>query len=148
METKETSKVREVPRSTFKDKINSKETDIEKVISTRLVKIPKLPLHAWRRICQLLSDGKEEICWANKKYSTKNLWTCLKNGLVPPLSILQGRAGWKLLRKFMYRHPRVRSRKPQVSSAARVKEFTKQNVAKFFEICEPVLRMDSFSPHS
>jgi hypothetical protein len=45
----------------------------------------------------------------------------------------------------MCRHARLGLRKLQVTSAARVKEFTKTNFAKFFDIFEPVL--GNFSSH-
>jgi hypothetical protein len=37
--------------------------------------------------------------------------------------------------------------KPQVTSTARVKGFTKINVTKFFTMCEPMLRLINFSSH-
>ena len=43
--------------------------------------------------------------------------------------------------------PRQRLRKPRVTSAARVKDFTKINFAIFFDICEPMLRLIIFSTH-
>jgi len=45
-------------------------------------------------------------------------------------------------------HPRLSLRKPQVTSAARVKGFTKANVAKFFDIFVPLLWLINASPHS
>jgi hypothetical protein len=59
------------------------------------------------------------------------------------LLVKQGIAGWKWLLKFMYRHPRLRLLKPQVTSAATVKGCTKINVAMF----EPLLRLINFSSH-
>ena len=47
----------------------------------------------------------------------------------------------------MCRHPRLRLCKPQVTSTTRVKGVTKANVATFFNIFEPVLRLIKFSPH-
>ena len=49
----------------------------------------------------------------------------------------------------MCRHPQLGLRKPQVTSAARLQEFAKINVAKFFDIrlFEPVLRLLNFSSH-
>ena len=44
-------------------------------------------------------------------------------------------------------HPRLILCKPQVTSATRVKGVTKTNVANFFDIFEPVLRLNNFSPH-
>lgn len=43
MEFKEASKVFEVPRSTLKDKVNSIETDIEKLTATQRGMKPELP---------------------------------------------------------------------------------------------------------
>jgi hypothetical protein len=73
----------------------------------------------------------------------------IKNGLARSLSIIQGRADWKWLCNFMCRHPQLGLRKPQVTSAARLQEFAKINVAKFFDIrvFEPVLRLINFSSH-
>ena len=65
-----------------------------------------------------------------------------------PFSAQQGRENWKGLHNFMCRHPRLRLRKPRFPSAAKVKRFTKENVAKFFDTFEPFLRPINFSPHS
>jgi len=62
----------------------------------------------------------------------------IENCLARSLSVRQGRAGWKWLRNFMCRHRRLRLRKPQITSAARVKGFTKINVANlstYFSQC-------------
>jgi len=47
--------------------------------------------------------------------------------LARPLSVQQGRAGWKWMRNFMCRSPRLRLRKPQVTPAARASGFTNIN---------------------
>ena len=44
----------------------------------------------------------------------------------------------------MCHHPRLRLPKAQATSAARIKGFTKANVAKFFDIFEPVLQLINF----
>jgi len=62
------------------------------------------------------------------------------------LSVQQGRSCWRWLRNFMCRHLRTRLRIFHVTSAARVKGCTKINVAKFFNIFEPMLRLIDFSP--
>jgi hypothetical protein len=72
----------------------------------------------------------------------------IKNGLACLFSVQQGRTGWKCLCNFMYYHPRLRLCKPQVTSAARVKAFTKANIAKFFDIFVPLLWLINVSPHS
>jgi hypothetical protein len=47
----------------------------------------------------------------------------------------------------MCRHPRLRLLKPQLTSTARGKGFTKINVANFFAIFDPTLRLIIFSSH-
>lgn len=71
----------------------------------------------------------------------------IKNYLAHPFSVQQGNAGWKRLRNFICRHPELSLCKPQATSAARINRFTKENVAKFFDIFEPVLQLFKFSPH-
>ena len=74
----------------------------------------------------------------------------IKDGFAHPFSVLrvQEREIWKGLHNFMCRHPRLKLRKHRVTSASRVQGFTKENVAKFFYIFEPVLLMINFYPHS
>lgn len=68
MGLKTASRVFEVPRSTLKDKVNSKETDIEKLISTRLGRKPVLPSNVEEELvsyCLMM----EKVFWAqNKRY--------------------------------------------------------------------------------
>ena len=45
----------------------------------------------------------------------------------------------------MFRHPRLRLCKPQITSKAKVKGFTKINVAEFVDISESMLRLINFS---
>jgi hypothetical protein len=47
----------------------------------------------------------------------------------------------------MCRQPRLGLREPQVTSIARLQRFTKINVAKFFDIFEPVLQLINFYSH-
>jgi hypothetical protein len=71
----------------------------------------------------------------------------IKNGLARPLLVQQERSCWKWLRNVVCRHPRLRLRISQVTSAARVKGFTNIDVAEFFDIFEPMLRLINFSPN-
>jgi hypothetical protein len=146
---KKTQKVFEVPRSTLKDKVNSKEKDIEKLIKTRFGRKPVLPYNLQEEIFSycLMMERKFWGPTTTTSIQRMTLELALKNGRARPLSVQQGRAGWKRLRKFMCRHPRLTLRKPQVTSAARVNGFTKINVAKFFDIFEPMLRLINFSSH-
>jgi len=47
----------------------------------------------------------------------------------------------------MCRHPRLPLRKPQATSAARVKGLAKENVGQVSDIFEPLLRLINSSPH-
>jgi len=135
----------EVTRLTIIDKVNSKETyrETDQYPTWSETSVAQYSRRTW----QLLSDDGTNIFWAiNKKYYKNALWICHKNGLARPLSVQQGRSCWRWLRNFMCRHPRTRLRIFQVTSAARVKGFTKINVAKFFNIFEPMLRLIDFSP--
>ncbi|XP_039313972.1 uncharacterized protein LOC105206643 [Solenopsis invicta] len=56
-------------------------------------------------------------------------------------------AGKKWLKGFLRRHPILSIRTPQSVSSARVKGFTKENVAKFFDIYESQLLKIKYSPN-
>ena len=60
MGLKKSSKASEGLKSTLRNKVNSKETDIEKLTNSRLCRKPVLPcnLEEWRK---LLSDDGQEI---------------------------------------------------------------------------------------
>jgi hypothetical protein len=136
-----------VPRSTLKNEVNSKETDIEKLINTRLGQKPVLPYNLDEEISYCLMLERKCCGLTTRSIKRTTFELAIKNGLAFPLLVQQGIAGWKWLRNFMCLHPRQRLRKPQVTSAARVKEFTKINFAEFFYIFELMLRLINFSAH-
>ena len=69
MGLKTASRVFEVPRSTLKDKVNSKETDIEKLINTRLGRKPVLPSNVEEELVSYcLMTEKRFFCAHNKRY--------------------------------------------------------------------------------
>jgi hypothetical protein len=145
MGLKRASRVFEVPRSKLKNKVNSKETDIE---NTRLDRKPVLPYNLEEELvsyCLMVERKFFGLITRDMKRLAFEL--AIKNGLAHPFSVQQGKAGWKWLRNFMCRHPQLSLRKPQATSAARVKGFTKENVAKFFDILELLLQLINFSPH-
>jgi len=128
----------EVPRSTLKNKVRSKETDIKETDQYPTWSETSVALQSRRRTCQLLSDdGAKFFELITRSIKRLAFELALKNCLAHPLSIIQGRADWKWLCNFMCRHPRLGWRKPQVTSA------------KFFDIrvFEPVLRLINFSSH-
>jgi hypothetical protein len=64
----------------------------------------------------------------------------IRNGLNHPFKEEKSAAWRKWLRSFLKRHPILSVRSPEGISAARVKGFTSENVARFFDIYESELR--------
>jgi len=140
-----TSNVFEVSRSTLKYKVNSKERDIKKLSNIRLGRKPVMPYNLAEDLVTYCLMMERKFFRLTRSIKRMAFELDIKNGLARSLSVQQGRAGWKWLRNFMCRHPRLRLRKSQVTSAARVNEFTKINVEKFVDVFEPVL--GNFSSH-
>jgi hypothetical protein len=73
-----------------------------------------------------------------------------RNGLKHPFNQETSACGKKWLRSFLERHPLhpvLSMRTPEGISAARVKGFTSENVARFFESNESELRKFNHPPH-
>jgi len=118
------------------------------MINTRLGRKPVLPYSLEEELvgyCLMM----ELKCFGLKTRSIKRMVfdLAIKNVFSRPLLLQQGKAGWKWLRKLMGRHPQLTLLNPQVTSAANVKGFTKIKVAKFFAICEPMLRLINISSY-
>jgi hypothetical protein len=64
----------------------------------------------------------------------------IRNGLKHPFNQENSEAGKKQLQSFLQRHPVLSTRIPEGISAAQVKRFTSENVARFFDIYETELR--------
>jgi hypothetical protein len=136
-------------KRTLKNNVNSKETDIEKLIKMQLVWKPVLPYSLEEELVSYCLMTERKFFWLTiRSIKTMAFELAIKNGLARLFSVQQGRAGKKWLCNFMCCHPRLRLRKPQGTSAARVKGFTKANVAKFFNIFVPLLWLNNASPHS
>jgi hypothetical protein len=148
MGLKKTSKVFGVPRLTLKNEVNSKETDIEKLINTRLGRKPVLPYNLEEELVSYCLMMERKCCGLTTRSIKRMAFElAIKNGLARPLLVQQGIEDWKWLRNFMCLLPRQRLRKTQVTSAVSVKEFAKINFAKFFDIFEPMLRLINFYHH-
>ncbi|XP_050306291.1 uncharacterized protein LOC126743304 [Anthonomus grandis grandis] len=57
----------------------------------------------------------------------------IQNGLQHPFFMMKSSAGKKWQKGFLKRHPKLSFRKPQGVSAARIKWFTRENCAAFFD---------------
>jgi hypothetical protein len=129
---KHTSEVFEVPGSALKNKVKGKETNIEKLINTRLGWKPVLPYNFKDEFVSYCLMMELKCFGVTRSITRMAFGLAIKNSLAHPLLLQQGRAGWRWKRKFMWRHPRLWLLKPQVTSAARIKGSTKINFAKFF----------------
>jgi hypothetical protein len=142
-------KVFEVPRSTIKNKFNVNKTDIVKLFNTRLVQKPVLPYNPDEELISYCIMIDWTLGGGGATRITRMAFElAIKDGLAHSFSVQQGRENWKGLHNFMCCHPRLRLRMPRFPSAAKVKRFTKENVAKFFDTFESFLRLINFSPHS
>jgi hypothetical protein len=91
----------EAPRSTLKNKVNSKEIDIEKLITNRLGRKPVLPYNLQELVSYCLMMERKFVGLTTRSIKRKTFVLAIKNGLTCPLSVQEGRAGWKWLRNFM-----------------------------------------------
>ncbi|KAJ4435306.1 hypothetical protein ANN_17916 [Periplaneta americana] len=137
-----------VPKSTLKDKVNSKEEDVDKLVSTKLGRKPVLPFE--------LEDSLVSYCLEMEKrfygLSARDVKTMAfqlasLNGLKHPFSKNDEAAGWKWLHSFLRRHQELSLRKPQSTSMARIRGFNQENVIKFFDIYEPLMNIINHSPN-
>ena len=91
-----------MPRSTLKNEVNSKETDIEKLINIRLGQKPVLPYNLDEELVSYCLMMERKCCGLTTR-SVKRITfeLAIKNGLAFPLLVQQGIAGWKWLRNFV-----------------------------------------------
>ena len=71
----------------------------------------------------------------------------IRNVLKHPFNQENSEAGKKYFRSFLQRHPVISMRTPEGISAARVKGFTSENVARFFDVYESELRKINHPVH-
>jgi len=71
----------------------------------------------------------------------------IRNGLKHPLNQEKSAAGKKCFRSFLKRHPIISMRTLEGISSARLKGFTSENVASYFDIYESELRTVNHPVH-
>lgn len=141
------SKIYEVPKSTLKDKVNSGEADINKLISVKLGRKPILGGDIESALVKYCLEMECRFYGLTAKDIKRMAFQLAeRNNLYHPFKKTDESAGWKWLRSFMKRHPQISLRKPQPTSLKRIKGFTKTNVKKFFDIYEPLLDLVKNNP--
>jgi len=147
MGLKKSSKVYEGLKSTFKNKVNSKKTDIEKLTNTRLCRKPVLPYNLEEELASYcLMMERKFFGLTTESIKRKVFELAIKTVLSVHFQYNreeQTGSGCVNLCAAM----RLRLRKPQATSAARAKGLAKDNVVNFFDVFEPLLRLINSSPH-
>ncbi|KAJ4450503.1 hypothetical protein ANN_01930 [Periplaneta americana] len=114
--------------STLKDKVNSKEEDVDKLVSTKLGRKPVLPFELEDSLVSYcLEMEKRFFGLSAKDVKTMAFQLASLNGLKHPFSKNDEAAGWKWLHSFLRRHQELSLRKPQSTSMARIRGFNQEN---------------------
>jgi hypothetical protein len=71
----------------------------------------------------------------------------VRNGLQHPFNQDKSAAGKKWLQSFFKRYPVLSLRTPEGISAAQVKGFTSENLARVFDVCESEVRKVNYQAH-
>ncbi|KAJ4452263.1 hypothetical protein ANN_03781 [Periplaneta americana] len=137
-----------VPKSTLKDKVNSKEEDVDKLVSTKLGRKPVLPFELEDSLVSYCLEMEKQFYGLSAKdVKTMAFQLASLNGLKHPFSKNDEAAGWKWLHSFLRRHQELSLRKPQSTSMARIRGFNQENVIKFFDVYEPLMNIINHSPN-
>lgn len=137
----------EVPKSTLKDKVNSGDNDLNKLVSTKLGRKPVLDSELEQSLVKYCLDMEARFYGLTAKDVKKMAFHLAeKNSVRHPFNEGNAKAGWKWLHSFMRRHPELSLRKPQLTSMKRIRGFSRENVKQFFDIYEPLLEMINHDP--
>ncbi|KAJ4429765.1 hypothetical protein ANN_21969, partial [Periplaneta americana] len=118
-----------VPKSTLKDTVNSKEEDVDKLVSTKLGRKPVLPFELEDSLVSYCLEMEKRFYGLSAKdVKTKAFQLASLNGLKHPFSKNDEAVGWKWLHSFLRRHQELSLRKPQSTSMARIRGFNQENV--------------------
>nr|CAI5826509.1 unnamed protein product [Callosobruchus analis] len=137
-----------VPKSTLKDKVNSKVKDIDQLVHSRLGRKPVLGDELENILISYCLEMEKRFYGLRTKDVKKMAFLLAEgNGLPHPFTEKNHSAGWKWLRCFMKRHPQLSFRRPQPTSMGRIKRFKKDKVDEFFDIFEPLMEIIKHSPN-
>lgn len=142
------SKYFQIPKRSLERYVKDKNRTPEELVGVCLGRKPVLSKELENQLVNYCI-GMEERFYALRSKDIRSLafQLALRNGLKHPFNINISSAGKKWLRAFLKRHPVLSMRTPQGISAARVKAFTPENVAKFFDIYEPIAAMVDHKAH-
>lgn len=141
------SKQFNVPKSTLRDYIKNADKNPEELVDTNMGRKTTLSHEMETELVNYCLEMERRFYGLNSSDIRRIAFQlALRNNIHHPFSLQKAAAGKKWLRKFLTRHPNLKFRKPQGMSSARVKGFTQENVAKFFDILEPALEKIKSNP--
>ena len=135
-----------VPRSTLVDYVKSNKA-IDILTTTKLGRKPALSDELENMLVTYCLDMEKRFYGLTASDIRRLAFQlAIRNGLRHPFSVGKSSAGKKWQRGFLKRHPQLSFRKPQGISAARVKGFTQENCAAFFDLLEQALQKINLNP--
>ena len=142
------SKYFSVPRGTPERYVKDTSRSPEELVNVHLGRRTVLPSELENKLleyCVVMGQRFNGLRHEDIKRMAFQL--AIRNGLKRPINQEKSETGRRWLRSFLKRHPVISVKSPERISAARVKGFTSENVAKFFDICEPELRTVNHPVH-
>jgi hypothetical protein len=140
-----TAKAFNVPRSTLKDYVKTKDTDIEKRLNVPLGRKSVLSPETENHLVQYCSHMEKAFYGLTMKDLQRMAFQLAIRNNLPHRFSTEKVAGRKLLRVFFKRHPELSVRRPQPLSVARIRGFTHENVEIFIAILKPELERIKYS---
>lgn len=141
------SKIFGVPKGTLEKYVKNEKTP-EELMEMRSGRKPVLPSELENllvKYCMQMDERYFGLRIADVKRMAFEL--AIRNGLRHPFNLHNASAGKKWFKLFLARHPNLSLRTPQGVSAGRIKSFTPENVAAFFDIYEKELEKINYDGH-
>jgi len=133
------SKYYSLPRGTLERYATDTFRSPEELVNMHLGRITILPSEHENKLVEYCITMDQRYCGLRRQ-DIMAFQLAIRNGLKHPFNQEKSAAGNKWLRSISKRHPVLSLRTPEGISAARVKGFTSENVARSFDICESELR--------
>jgi hypothetical protein len=142
------SKYFQIPKRSLERYVKDKNRTPKELVGVCLGRKPVLSNQLENQLVNYCIAMEKRFCaLRSKDIRSLAFELALRNGLKHPININTRSAGKKWLQAFLKRHRDLSMRTPQGISASRVKAFTPENVAKFFDIYEPIAAMVDHKAH-
>ena len=139
-----------VPRGTLERYVKDTSRSPEEVAYVHLGRKTVLPSELENKLleyCVIMDQRYEYYGLRRQDIKRMSLQLAIRNGLKHSFNQEKSEAGKKRLRSILKRHPVISMRIPEGIYASRVKGFTSENAARFFDIYESELRKVNHPVH-